>query len=154
MPDIAVSTNDFDVIRAMQETLHKEETEAAEAKLIADGTWETRLESYEPVAVDRLPHAGVIGYRLCYNVNENGVEKRHWFNVFFSPVSNQKGLTLQSKLGAQLASVLGMNEGDTFVGLLERAKYTPVMQRISKKAASGGYRAGNTTWGISAVKVG
>lgn len=152
MPEIAV--NDFDVIRAMQETLHKEENEAAEAKLISDGTWETTLESYELMAPDRLPHAGVIGYRLCYNVSENGAMKRHWFNVYFTPVSNQKGLVLQSKLGAQLAAVVGMQEGDTFISLLERAKYTPVMQRISKKGASGGWKAGNTTWQISAVKVG
>ncbi len=152
MPEIAV--NDFDVIRAMQETLHKEENEQAEAKLINDGTWETKLESYIPMSEDRLPYAGVIGYRLCFNVYENEGTKRHWVNVFFSPVSNQKGLTLQSKLGAQLASVVGMHDGDTFESLLNRALTTPVMQRISRKPAQNGYKAGNTTWQISAVKVG
>lgn len=149
MPDV---TNAFDVIREMQAMLHKEETEAQEAKLVSDGTWISRLDSYEEVAPERLPHAGVVAYRLCYNVDEQGVMKRVWFNVYFTPVSNQKGLVLDSKRGAALATTIGMQEGDDFITLLERAKSTPVMLRISKKAAANGYKAGNSVWSISPVK--
>lgn len=149
MTQVAVS--DFEKFRAMQAQLHREETEAMEARLISDGTWQTVLESYAPIDAERLPNAQVVGYRLCFNVDEHGVTKKHWINVYFTPVTNAKGLVLQSKLGAQLAQVVGMGEDDTFETMLDRAKVIPVMQRITKKAASGGFKAGNTTWQISAV---
>jgi hypothetical protein len=150
---INATLSDFEVLQQMQATVHREESAAGEAKLVNDGTWLSRLDNYEPLAPERLPHAGVRGYRLCFNVDENGAIKRHWMDVFFTPVTDAKGLVKQSKLGAQYATIIGMNEGDTFIDILERGKYTPVMQRITKSEAKNGYKAKNWTQKFQAVKV-
>lgn len=147
-------TTEFDVIRAMQAEVHKQETEVSEGKLVSDGTWCAILESYETMSVDRLPAADVKGYRLCFNVDENGLAKRLWFNVYATPVHNAKGLVIQSTLATKLASVVGMQESETYEQFLERAKGHPVMLRVQKKAAANGFKAGNAVWAISAPKVG
>ncbi len=147
-------TTEFDVIRAMQSEVHKQETEASEGKLVNDGTWCGLLESYEAMSVDRLPAADVKGYRLCFNVDENGTPKRLWFNVYATPVHNQKGLVIQSTLAAKLAIVLNMLENETYEQFLTRVIGQPVMLRVQKKAAANGYKAGNAVWAITAPKVG
>lgn len=140
---------DFEKYHAMLVQMNQEESAAQEARLVDEGTWTTILESFQPIDVDRLPNAEVRGYRLTFNVDQNGATKKHWVNVYMTPVSNAKGLVLQSKLGAQLAKALDMNPDESYEDLLNRAKGTPLLQRIGKKPASGGFKASNTTWAIT-----
>jgi hypothetical protein len=146
-------STDFERFHAMQQMVHKEEAEAQEARLIEDGTYQAVVDSYEPISPERLPSADVVGYRVTFKVDQQGVEKRNWVSLYFSPVMNNNGkLHLNSKLGTQLATALNMTAEDTIETVLERGKFTPVMQRIVRKPATNGYKAGNTTWAISPVK--
>ena len=141
--------SDFEQFRQMRAQLHQEENQATEAKLLADGTWVGSLTGVTPIDLEKLPHASVIGYRLEFSVEDQGVAKRIWTDAYLTPVSGMKGLTLPSKRGAQLLGVLGMHDGETFQDVMNRAKGTPMKLRIGRDKGNNGYKPKNTVWAIT-----
>ena len=140
----------FEIFKHMQQQLHQEETQQAEQRLVNDGTWGGLLTSWKKIDVSKLPHADVVGYNLTYTVDEQGVEKRVYFDVYFTPVMGTKGLDFRSRMGTQLCTIMGMSEGETFEDVLTRAQGMGVDLRITRKAASNGYKPKNAVWDIKA----